>query len=85
MLHRRDAEIKTDAEREGHGDKTLAASITDLSMTSVPIPLSALAALCSLRLRGERPIFTFQRTGDCQCNSCKYRPNTGKQGAGSSE
>jgi hypothetical protein len=53
IIHRRDGtwsgqgEIKTDAEREGHGDKTLAASLSDLSMTSLPMPLSALAFLCA--------------------------------------
>ena len=41
----RGGEVKTAAAREGHGDKTLAASLPDLSMTSLPIRLLALAFL----------------------------------------
>jgi|GEM_PF-3397701 len=55
-LHQRATEVKTDTEREGYGDKALAASLPDLPITSLPIPLLTLAFLRVLSLAGPCPV-----------------------------
>src|SRR5271157_2456040 len=108
---RRGKDRRGEGGTRGHGDKTLPAPLPDMSMTSRPLPLSALSFFCVLCVSatkrlgglrsayarhptyesfhgfrvsrwdmmncGERPIFSFKRAGSRQCNSCKYRPNTG--------